>query len=95
MKNNKSKKVSIKNCTCYYYDNIIKFEDFGFHKIIRKSYENIFICNISYKILIDAKPLSIRFDKIDGFIRAYNGTRHLLLFGCENYDAIYNKISIA
>ena len=95
MENNKSKKVSIKNGMCYYYDNIIKFEDFGFHKIIRKSYENIFICNISYKILIDAKPLSIRFDKIDGFIRAYNGTRHLLLFGCENYDAIYNKISIA
>ena len=29
--------------------------------------------NISYKILIDSKPLRIRFDKIDGFIRIYDG----------------------
>ena len=33
-----------------------------------------------------------RFDKIDGFIRIYDGTRCLTLFGCKKYDAIYNKI---
>ena len=32
----------------------------------------------------------IRFDKIDGFIRVYDGTRYLL--GFEKYDAIYNRI---
>ena len=85
-------KVSIKNRTCYYFDDIIKFKDFGLHKIKRKSYENILIYNISYKTLIGAKPLPIRFDKIDGFIRVYNGTRYLVLFGLEKYNAIYNRI---
>ena len=28
-----------------------------------------------------SKPLPIRFDKIDGFIRAYEGTRYLVSFG--------------
>ena len=45
-----------------------------------------------YKILIDSKPLRVRFDKIDGFIRVYDGTRHLVLFRSEKYDPIYNKI---
>ena len=39
-----------------------------------------------------AKPLRIRFDKIDGFITAYDGTRYLLLFGGEKYDFLYNRI---
>ena len=30
--------------------------------------------------------------KINGFIRIYNGTRYLTLFGSEKYDAIYNRI---
>ena len=38
------------------------------------------------------KPLRIKLDKIDGFIRIYDGIRYLTLFGCEKYDAIYNKI---
>ena len=32
------------------------------------------------------------FDKMDGFIRIYDGTRYLTLFGSEKYDAIYVKI---
>ena len=34
----------------------------------------------------------IRFDKIDGFIGVYDGTRYLVLFGNEKYDFIYKKI---
>ena len=45
-----------------------------------KSYENILVYNIWYKKLIDYKPLCIRFDKIDGFIRVYDRTRYLVLF---------------
>ena len=37
------------------------------------------------------KPLRIRFNKIDGFIRIYD-TRYLVLFGSEKYDFIYNRI---
>ena len=36
--------------------------------------------------------LSIRFDKIDGFIRVYDRTRYLILFGSQKYDYIYNRI---
>ena len=59
-----------------------KFKDFDLDNILidGKSYKNIFVCNISYKILIDDKPLHIRFDKIDGFIRVYEETRYLVLF---------------
>ena len=47
----------------------------------------------SYKTFIGAKPLRIRFNKVDGFIRAYNGTRYLVLFCHEKYDAIHNRIT--
>ena len=50
---------------------------------------------ISYKTLIDSKPLRIRFDKIDGLIRIYDGARYLILFGSEEYDAIYNRIKLS
>ena len=33
---------------------------------------------------ITAKPLRIRFDRVDRFIRGYHGTRYLVLFGSEN-----------
>ena len=39
---------------------------------------------------MDVKSLRIRFDKIDGFLRVYDGTRYLVLFGAEKYDSIYN-----
>ena len=42
--------------------------------------------------MIGSKPLSIRFDKVDGFIWVYDRTRYLVLFGPEKYDAIYNRI---
>ena len=34
VKNNEFQKVRIKNCTCYYFDSIIKFEDFYFGNIL-------------------------------------------------------------
>ena len=36
--------------------------------------------------------MGIRFDKVGGFIRVYDGTRYLVLFVDENYDLIYNRI---
>ena len=47
------------------------------------------IYDISNKTLIDPKPLRIRFDKIEGFIRIYDGTRYLTLLSSEKADAIY------
>ena len=42
--------------------------------------------------MIHDKPLHIMFDKTDGFIRVYDGTRYLVLFGGEKYNFIYNRI---
>ena len=73
-------KKKIKN---YYFDDIIKFEDFDFDNYLKDEqlYENILIYNISHKTLFGAKPLRIIFDKIDGFIRVYDGNRYLVLLG--------------
>ena len=50
------------------------------------------IYDILYKTFIGSKPLRVTFDKTDGFIRIYNGTRYLTLFGSEKYDTIYDRI---
>ena len=42
--------------------------------------------------MIDAKHLRFRFDKIDGFIRVYDGTIYLVLFGSEKCGLIYSII---
>ena len=40
-----------------------------------------------------AKPLPIKFDKINGFIIVYDGSSYLALFGDEKYHFIYKKIT--
>ena len=82
MENDELKKVRVKNRTCDYFDDIIKSEDFDIDNILidEKSHEKILIYEISYQALIGSKILRIRFDKIDGFIRIYDGTRYLTLF---------------
>ena len=82
-----------KSHICSYVDNIIKIEEFNFDHILldKKSYGNILIYGISYKTLVGAKPLYIRFDKLDEFVRVYDGTRYLVLFGGKKYDFTYNR----
>ena len=88
------KEIDIKNCTCYYFDDIIKIEDFDLDGILMDeiSYEKTLVYNILYKSLIDYKPLHIRFDNTEEFIRVYDGTRYLVLFGSEKYDSICDRI---
>ena len=50
------------------------------------------LITLKYKNLIGSRPLHIRFKKIDRFIRIYDGTIYLTLFGSEKYDAIHDKI---
>ena len=91
METHELKKVCIKNRTRYYFDEI---EDFDIDNILidEKSHQNMFIYGISYKALTDPKPFHIRFDKIDGFIRIFDGTRCLKLFSSQKYDDIYDRI---
>ena len=71
----------------------IKIGDTNLDNILmhEKWCENILVYNILYKTLI-VNPLRITFCKIDWFIRVYDRTRYLVLFGSEKYDFIYNKI---
>ena len=73
---------------------MIKTEDFNLNNVLinQKLFENFLIYNISYKTLIYAKPLRIRFDKTDGFIGVYDRTRCLVLLGREKYNFTYNRI---
>ena len=43
--------------------------------------------------MIDTKPLCIRFNKVDRFVRVYDGNRCLVLFGPEQDDDICNSIT--
>ena len=90
--NDELKETDIRNRTCYYFDAKTKTEDFNLDNILIKKirYKNILVYNISYKTLIDAKPLRCGVDKINGFIRVYDGNKYLIL--CEKHDFIYNKI---
>ena len=59
MINLKKLKLYFKNCTYYYFDDIIKIEDFDLDNILmdEKSNENILVYSILYKSLIAAKTL--------------------------------------
>ena len=41
------------------------------------------ILKVLYKSLIDSKPFHVRFNETEGFIRIYDGTKYLVLFGSE------------
>ena len=81
------KEIDIKNHTCYYFDDIIRFwdRDIDFsnilsdEKLYKENNENILIYDILYKTSTGAKPLRIRFDKIDGFIKINDKIRYLVL----------------
>ena len=42
--------------------------------------------------MIGVKPMCIRLDKVNGFVRVYDGTGYLVLFADGKYYLIYNRI---
>ena len=76
--NDELKEIDIKNCTCYYFDDILRAVDINIYKLLleERSCENNLIYGISYKACMGGKSLRIRFDKIDGFIKIYDVTRY-------------------
>ena len=90
-----SKEIDIKNCMCYYFDDIMKVTDIYpsnimLHKKSYKKCENNLIYDISYKTCMGSIPLRIKFNETDGFIKIYDGIRYLVLFGSGWYDEIYD-----
>ena len=62
--------------------------------LYEKSYENILTHDISDKTFMGAKLLRVRFHKVDGIIKIYNGTRYLESQNRRRiYNAIYDRIN--
>ena len=81
IESNELKETDTKNWTCFYFNDIIKIEDFDFDNVLinEKLCKNILVYDILYKTFFDSKPLRFIFDKEDGFIRVFNGTRYLTI----------------
>ena len=57
---------------------VIKFKSLIFDNILIDE-KSILVYRIFYKRLMDSKPVRIRFNKIDRFIRVYHGNKYLVL----------------
>ena len=66
--NEKLKETDIENRTCYHFDDIIEIKDFDVDNIL-KDEKKIVVYKVSHKSLFNSKPLRIRFDKRNGFIK--------------------------
>ena len=53
----------------------------------------MFIFDILCKTFIQAKPLRIWFNKIDGFIKIYDEITYLVLFDYEKYNGFFDRIN--
>ena len=76
------KKLIVKIVCVFSFDDITNGTKINFNNILinKESYENILVYNISYKSQAGPKPLSIRFDKIVGYIMSLDGKiKHLVL----------------
>ena len=91
----KLKEIDVKSRTCYYFDDIIKDIYINFSDILldEKLYEKISVYDISYKSSTSPKPLRVRFDKIDEFVRVNGGEFwYLVLFNHGLFDKIYGNV---
>ena len=78
----------------YDFNDLIKFQDFDFGKTLlhEKSYRNNLTYGLWCKTLIGTKSLCIMLDKVNRFIRYFNGIKYLVLYGLEKYYRNYGRI---
>ena len=99
---NKLKEIDIKNRTFYFFYDLMRASDRDTdidlsdilldEKLYKEKHENILGYDISYKTSMSAKPLLIRYDEIDGFIKVHNGIKYLVLLDCSWFDKICDRI---
>ena len=87
--NIKFKNISIKNCTYYFFDDIINIKCFDPNnvKIEEKSYKNILIYYIRYVMIKDSKyikinsvnPLYLTINKMNKYFEESNENKYLML----------------
>ena len=98
---NKVKDIDIKNCTYYFFDDIIKLKNFDSSniKIDEESYKNILIYYIGYVTIKDSKyikinsvnPLYLIFNKVNGYFEEINGSKYLMLVPTNESKEIIKK----
>ena len=59
---------------------ILKFRDILLDENSYEASKNILFYDMSYKNSVGTKPLGVRFNKIDGFIKIHDISRYLVLF---------------
>ena len=83
---------------CYYFDDLIKAIDINFKDILleenlyKENSKNVLIYDISYKTSTDAKPLRIRYDEINGFIKIQDRIKYLIFLYQDWFHEIGNRI---
>ena len=87
---NKVKDIDIKNCTYYFFNEIINIKKFGSSNIKKnkKSYKNILIYiigyvtnkDLKYKKINSVNPLLLFFSKMNEYFEETNGNKYLTLF---------------
>ena len=91
----KIKETDIKFRRFCSFDDAVGVIDINFSDILlnQKSYKNILTYDVSYKNFMGAELLRIWFEKVDEFIKIYDGIRDLELFALERYNGVYDKIN--
>ena len=86
---NEFKDIVMKNCSYYFYDDIINTKNLDLNKIKidEKSYKKILIYYIGYVTVQELRyvkinsvnPLYLHINKMNGYIKESNGNKHLTL----------------
>ena len=97
------KKIDIKNCTYYFFNDMINIEDFdsSLLKLDNKSYKNIAIYYIGYitiKSISDynninsVDPLYFIIGEADGYIEEKNGNKYLTFASTNKNKEVLKKV---
>ena len=68
-------------CSCYYFDDIIKFKNFDLDDVLidKKPNEHILVYKISHKTLIASKTFHTRFDGFLCILHIYIYSREIVI----------------
>ena len=98
---NKVKDIDIKNCTYYFFNDVINIKIFDPNniKIDENSYKNIFICYTGYVTIKDLKYVKTNsvnrlyfiFVKVNGYFEEINGNKYLMLFHTKDSKEKFKK----
>ena len=78
-------------------DDITSINDIDLDNILldERLYENVLIYDLPYKPAYEIKLLHNIFDKVDGYIRKYDGTKYVTLFQSDDKnERVFDKIGI-